>query len=160
MAKVKSNRVAVYVFRMMPAGPQFLQLHRAGGSGDYAGTWQTVYGGIKSHETAIAAALRELKEETRLTPQNFYQVEYLESFYHRARDRVTVLPVFAAQVAPNAKVILNAEHDDFRWVHGPDIATHFVWRVQRAAIAIIQEDILGSSPAKALLTIDWEAGEM
>ncbi len=159
MSKVKSNRVAVYVFRITPGGPQFLQLLRAAGSGDYAGTWQTVYGGIKSGETAVAAALRELKEETRLTPKKFYQVEYLESFYHRARDRVTILPVFAAQVTPNAKVILDAEHDDFRWVNLSNVATHFVWRTQRAAIAIIQEDILGSSAAKELLTIAWKAGK-
>ncbi len=157
MPKVKSNRVAVYVFRVSLTGPQFLQLHRAVGSGDYAGTWQTVYGGIKSGETAIAAALRELKEETQLTPKQFFQVEYLESFYHRARDRVTILPVFAAQIAANAKVIIDAEHDDFRWVAMNDVATHFVWRVQRQAIAIIEQDILGTAPAKGLLTLDVTA---
>ena len=153
MPKVKSNRVAVYAFRRLPDGTQFLQLHRAAGSGDYAGTWQTVYGGIKSGETAINAALRELQEETQLVPTNFFQVEYLESFYHRARDRVTVLPVFAAQIAPRAKVILDAEHDDYRWVDLADVGAHFVWRVQRQAIAIIEQDILGTSPAKELLTI-------
>ncbi len=153
MPKVKSNRVAVYVFRHLAGGTQFLQLHRAAGSGDYAGTWQTVYGGIKSGETAINAALRELQEETQLVPTNFFQVEYLESFYHRARDRVTVLPVFAAQIAPRAKVILDAEHDDYRWVDLADVGAHFVWRVQRQAVAIIEQDILGTSPAKELLTI-------
>ncbi len=153
MPKVKSNRVAVYVFRHLAGGTQFLQLHRAAGSGDYDGTWQTVYGGIKSGETAINAALRELQEETQLVPTNFFQVEYLESFYHRARDRVTVLPVFAAQIAPRAKVILDAEHDDYRWVDLADVGAHFVWRVQRQAIAIIEQDILGTSPAKELLTI-------
>ena len=153
MPKVKCNRVAVYVFRCLPDGTQFLQLHRAAGSGDYAGTWQTGYGGIKSGETAINAALRELQEETQLVPTNFFQVEYLESFYHRARDRVTVLPVFAAQIAPQAKVIIDAEHDDYRWVDLADVGAHFVWRVQRQAIAIIEQDILGTSPAKELLTI-------
>ncbi len=157
MPKVKSNRVAVYVFRRLPGGPQFLQLHRAVGSGDYAGTWQTVYGGIKSNETAIAAALRELKEETQLVSTRFFQVEYLESFYHRARDRVTVLPVFAAEIAANTKVILDEEHDNYRWVDLSDVNTHFVWRVQRQAIAIIQQDILGTSPAKDLLTIKLNA---
>ena len=157
MPKVRSNRVAVYVFRLMAGGAQFLQLHRAAGSGDYAGTWQTVYGGIKSGETAINAALRELKEETQLVPTKFFQVEYLENFYHRSRDRVTVLPVFAARIAPHAKVIIDAEHDDYRWVDLPDVAEHFVWRVQRQAIAIIEQDILGTSPAKELLTVKINA---
>ncbi|MGC9260855.1 MAG: NUDIX hydrolase [Phycisphaerae bacterium] len=153
MPKVKSNRVAVYVFRTLPGGTQFLQLRRAVGSGDYAGTWQTVYGRIKSGETAIAAARRELKEETGLTPKEFFQVEYLESFYHRAKDRVSILPVFAARVVPNATVMINEEHDDFRWVYLKDVATHFVWRVQRQAIAIIEQDILGAAPAKELLIL-------
>ena len=157
MPKVKSNRVAVYVFRHFSGGTQFLHLHRAAESGDYAGTWQTVYGGIKSGETAINAALRELKEETQLVPTKFFQVEYLESFYHRSRDRVTVLPVFAARIAPHAKVIIDAEHDDYRWVDLPDVADHFVWRVQRQAIAIIEQDILGTSPAKELLTVKINA---
>ena len=153
MPKIKSNRVAVYVFRLLPAGTQYLQLRRAVDSGDYAGTWQTVYGRIKSGETAVTAARRELLEETGLVPKELFQVEYLESFYHRARDRVTVLPVFAAQVATNAEVLIDEEHDDYRWVDLADAPTHFVWRVQRQAIAIIEQDILGTSPAKDLLTI-------
>ncbi len=153
MPKIKSNRVAVYVFRLLPAGTQYLQLRRAVDSGDYAGTWQTVYGRIKSGETAVAAARRELLEETGLMPKELFQVEYLESFYHRVKDRVIILPVFAAQVASNARVMINEEHDDFRWVNRRDVATHFVWRVQRQAIAIIEEDILGGAPAKALLTL-------
>ncbi len=154
MPKVKSTRVAVYIYRITGHGPQFLQLRRAVDSGEYAGTWQTVYGGIKSHETAVGAALRELKEETGLKPKSFYQVEYLESFYHAARDRVAILPVFAAQVSPTAKVVVDKEHDAVRWVDMKDVATHFVWRAQREAIAIIKQDILGYSPSRDILTID------
>ncbi|HTV48469.1 MAG TPA: NUDIX domain-containing protein [Phycisphaerae bacterium] len=153
MPKVKANRVAVYVYRNGDNGIEFLQLHRSPGSGDYAGSWQTIYGGIKSKETAIEAAIREVKEETGLVPKEFYQVEYLESFYHRSRDRVTVLPVFAALMARNAKITLDAEHDAFRWVTAAEVSTHFVWRVQREAIDIIQRDIIGDSQAKKLLRI-------
>ncbi len=156
MAKVKANRIAVYVYRSGPAGVEFLQLRRAAGSGDYAGTWQTVYGGIKSGETAIAAARRELQEETGLTPRRMHQVEYLEGFYHRARDHVTFLPVFAVGVGRSAKITLDAEHDDHRWVPLADVGTHFVWRVQRRAIAIIVEDIIQGSPARDLLRIKAE----
>jgi dATP pyrophosphohydrolase len=144
MPKIKSNRIAVYVYRKTPAGPEFLQLLRAPGQGDYGGIWSIVYGGIKSGETAVEAALRELREETGLKPTAFHQVEFLEMFYHRGRDRVNVLPVFAAAAPRNHKVVLNDEHSDFRWVPSADVEKSFLWRVQRQAIAIITEDIVSA----------------
>lgn len=155
MPKIKSNRIAVYVYRKTPIGPEFLQLHRAEGHGEYAGIWGIVYGGIKSGETAIEAALRELHEETGLKPSAFHQVEFLESFYHRGKDRISMLPVFAAAAPRPFRVVLNAEHDAFRWVPLSAVAQSFVWRVQRQAIGIINEDIIsGQSPAVELLKID------
>ena len=151
MARVKANRIAVYVYRLTQSGPDFLQLHRSASSGDYAGSWQTVYGGIKKGETAIAAAQRELIEETGLAPRFMHQVEYLEGFYHQTKDRVTLLPVFAVMADLNAKVKLNSEHDAHRWVPLHQVGELFVWRVQRQAIEIIARDILGGSPGKDLL---------
>ena len=154
MPKIKSNRIAVHVYRKTPVGPEFLQLLRAEGHGEYAGIWGIVYGGIKSGETAVEAALRELHEETGLKPTAFHQVEFLEMFYHRGRDRVNVLPVFAAAVPRQAKVRLNDEHTDFRWVPLSDVEKSFLWRVQRQAVDIIHHDIIsGRSPAVDLLRI-------
>ena len=153
MSKVKANRVAVYVFRTGTAGVEFLQLHRAVDTGDYAGTWQVVYGGIKRRETAVEAALRELKEETGLAPAAMHQVEYLEGFYHRRRDRVTLMPVFAVRVNRSAKIKLDREHDQYRWVSPRQMNTHFVWREQRQAVQIIVDDIVGDSPARELLRV-------
>ena len=153
MAKLKANRIAVYVFRLGKTEPEFLQLYRSATSGEYAGSWQVVYGGIKNGETAIAAAQRELTEETGLVPEKMHQVEYLEGFYHRAKDRVTLLPVFAVQVSQKAKIKLDDEHDSYRWIPLSKVGESFVWRVQRTAIEIIVEDILGGSPGREMLRI-------
>ncbi len=159
MAKVKANKVAVYVFRKTAGGGvEYLQLHRAAKAGDYAQTWQVVYGGIEKGETAPDAALRELQEETGLVPLEFFQVQYMETFYSRSKDRVVLMPVFAVQVHKTARPILNVEHDDFRWVPIAAIADNFIWRSQREAIAIIQADILTGSPAADLLRIDLKEG--
>ena len=151
MAKVKANRIAVYVFRTAAGGVEFLQLRR--GAGDYAGTWQTVYVGIENGETAVEAAQRELKEETGFTAVTLHQVEYLEGFYDRRRDRVSLLPVFAARVNRGARPTLDAEHNAYRWVPLDQVQRQFLWRVQRQAIQIIVEDIIGVSPARSLLRI-------
>lgn len=150
MAKVKARGIAVYVYRRARKQVEFLQLHRARHVGEYARSWQTVYGGIKKKESAVDAAVRELAEETGLVPQELFQVEYLESFYFRPHDYVMVMPVFAAQVSAAATVTINEEHDAFRWVRRDQLADHFVWRTQREALKIICEDILAPAPARAL----------
>ena len=154
MAKVKANKVAVYVFRQTAQGAEFLQLHRAVRAGDYAQTWQVVYGGIEKGESAADAALRELREETGLVPLEFFQVQYVETFYSHSKDRVVLMPVFAVRVHKNARPVLNVEHDDFRWIPLAAVSGSFIWRSQREAIAIIQADILSDSPAADLLRID------
>ena len=154
MAKVKANKVAVYVFRQTAGGAEFLQLRRAAKTADYARTWQVVYGGIVKGEAAAEAALRELREETGLEPLEFFQVQYVETFYSRRKDRVVLMPVFAVRVDKTARPVLNAEHDDFRWIPLAAVSDSFIWRSQREAIAIIQTDILSGSPAAALLRID------
>lgn len=158
MAKVKANKVAVYVFRQTAQGAEFLQLHRAANAADYSQTWQVIYGGIEKGESAVDAALRELREETGLIPLDFFQVQYVESFYSRGKDRMVLMPVFAARVGKSVRPILNAEHDAFRWIPLAAVNDSFVWRSQREAIAIIQADILAGSPAADLLRIDARPG--
>ena len=42
-----------------------------------------VSGGIEQGETATAAALREIREETGLSPSTFYLADAVETFYMR-----------------------------------------------------------------------------
>ena len=108
MADVRADAVAVYVYRRMP-GVEFLQVRRSAATGEYQGSWQTVYGGVHAGETAMAAAVRELKEETGLVPVAMWQVEYLETFYFMVKDYVLLMPVFAVEVGREAAVVLNGK---------------------------------------------------
>lgn len=143
MPDIRADGVAVYVYRRTPL-LEFLQIRRSAKTGEYQGSWQTVYGGVEPGETAVQAALRELHEETALTPISMWQVEYLESFYFMPHDYVLVMPVFAVEVARDAQVHLNEEHDDARWVPEARIDNAFMWRTQREALKYLLEALRAS----------------
>ena len=158
MPDIRADGVAVYAYRRAPGRIEFLQIRRA--SGEYAQTWQAVYGGVerlrdgKWAETAVQAALRELREETGLVPVRMFQVEYVEQFYFRPKDYVCVMPVFAAEVAVDAVVKLNDEHDSQRWVPEQQVETMFMWRSQREALREIIRTLQQGSAGLGYLTID------
>ena len=152
MPEVRADAIAVYVYRRTPL-LEFLQVRRSAVAGEYEGSWQTIYGGIHPGETATQAALRELKEETGLTPIRMWQVEYLETFYFRPKDYVVMMPVFAVEVPREAQVTLNEEHDNVRWVQEAVVDNFFMWRSQREALHILLEALRDSSPAREFLSV-------
>jgi dATP pyrophosphohydrolase len=152
MADIRADGVAVYVFRRTPLF-EFLQIRRSAKTGEYQGSWQTVYGGIEKGETAVEAALRELREETGLKPINMWQVEYLESFYFMVHDYVTVMPVFGVEVARDAALLLNDEHDAHRWVTEAQIDGSFMWRTQRDALKVLLDELHSPGAANHFLRV-------
>jgi dATP pyrophosphohydrolase len=151
---VRHDMVTVFIARPSADGSshEFLQLRRV--ANDYMGrTWQTVRGVTEAGETAIAAALRELREETGLVPREFYGLSSIDSFYTARFDTIWHCAVFFALIPRNCVITLNEEHDDHRWVALRDVNTSFMWRRERELIAEIATEILGPSLAKAHLLI-------
>jgi dihydroneopterin triphosphate diphosphatase len=155
MPDIRADGVAVYVYRRTPL-LEFLQIRRSAKTGEYQGSWQTVYGGVEAGETAVQAALRELREETSLKPIVMWQVEYLESFYFMPHDYVLVMPVFAVEVPRDAVLRLNEEHDDFRWITEPQIESCFMWRTQREALRYLLDELHRPSGAIQFLMVSPE----
>ena len=97
-----------------------------------------MHGTIESGETPVQASLRELHEETGLTPQKLYNLSRTEAFYQHRTDELALIPVFVAFVAPDAPVRLSDEHDRSEWLRLPDAARRFAWPRERRAL----DDIL------------------
>jgi dihydroneopterin triphosphate diphosphatase len=149
-------RFYVSCFVVRPAGNshEFLQIRRA--KGKYmAETWQLVCGGIEPHETAWQAALRELQEETTLTPVEFYQLDVINTFYLAKTDSIMHSPMFCAIVAADAKVQLNHEHTEFRWLPREAMESSIMWPGERTAMAELCREILADGPAKPHLQIEF-----
>jgi dATP pyrophosphohydrolase len=130
--------VDVYVLRF-PGGrprraPDVLLLRRAAG-GRSPGSWETVHGHIMDGEEPVAAALRELREETGLSPERLYNLSRVESFYLHARGVVALIPAFCAVVPPDAAVAISAEHDRSEWLDPDEAAVRFAWPREARALA-------------------------
>jgi dATP pyrophosphohydrolase len=135
---------------------EFLQVLRV--RGKYMGeTWQLVTGGIDDCETAWQAALRELSEETGLVPNEFYQVDVLNTFYLAKTDTISMSPMFCAIVEAGAQVKLNHEHTDFRWVPRAEMESRIMWPGERNAFRELCAEILDNGPAKPYLKIEIPA---
>lgn len=137
--------IDVYPYRTLEGANEFLILKRAPKK-LYAGQWRMIGGKIKTGETAWKAALRELQEETSIKPECFWAIPSVNTFYHSKKDRIEQIPAFAARLPIDAKIKLNEEHTEFRWIQSSDAESLIQWpeqlRLMRLADTILNDQIL------------------
>ena len=95
--------------------------------------------GSIENEDAHQTALREINEETGLTPIQFWVVPNINSFYSPERDVIVMIPVFAVLVNGKQKVIISDEHSEFKWVKKEEAIKLLAWPGQRQSVEIIYE---------------------
>ncbi|WP_089269031.1 NUDIX hydrolase [Puniceibacterium sediminis] len=115
------------------------------------GEWCQVVGSIEEGETAWQAALRELDEETGLKPDALYSGDTCEQFYEADRDAITIAPVFVAFIDSSAKVSLNHEHSEYRWVSFGEAIELVAFGGQRRVLRWIEDEFVKRPPSKHLL---------
>lgn len=143
--RVRTDQITVYVLRPTSDGTahEILQIQRAPGR-YLAGAWSFPGGGIEEGETAVEAALRELREETGLVPRSFSYLSYVETFYIPSYDAVWHRPSFCALIGREDAVILNEEHTAYRFIGRREIRRCVLWPGERRALAeIFREHLPG-----------------
>lgn len=139
-----SNLIEAHIFREINGQIEFLLLKRS--PVQYMpNIWQMVSGKIKTGEKAFECALREIKEETGLTPDHLWVVPNVNSFYTAENDSITLLSVFAAEVMPNEKVSISNEHTEFGWFTSDEAKKKLAWAGQHRSVDIIVDYFLNKN---------------
>ena len=116
-------------------------------------TWHPVSGGIEPGETATAAAVRELFEESGLRPERLWNVNTVNAFYVAQYDRVFFTIAFVAEVTSDVPVTLSVEHTAARWVAADALPTELFWPGQQQHAHEILTHILAPSRIEPHLRI-------
>lgn len=155
MPAIVSRVVEVVVFRVEETGARVLLLRRASGERVHPGIWQIITGTIEAGESAVRTALREITEETGLTPEKFWAVPFVNQFYDPGKDEVHLIPFFAARVPPEADAWLSPEHSESRWLSFPEAGRMLIWPGQRDGLEIVRREIVegGEASMRTLVRI-------
>lgn len=153
--KINSNLIEAHIFRIINDEIEFLLLKRSPDQ-YYPNLWQMVSGKIKENETAYNAALREIKEETDLTPEKFWVIPTVNSFYSPDKDYICLLPVFAAKVNYNCEIKISNEHTEYKWVKPEETKQLLAWDGQRKSVDVIVDYVLNRNSLLNFIEINSE----
>lgn len=154
MASIECTIIELCVFKRTKRGPRYLILKRASAEKLYPDIWQIVTGKIKSKEKAANAGLRELREETGLTPKRFWVVPIVSSFFDPVGDTIQLCPLFAAEVVETAVPKLSSEHQSYVWADRSRAQKLLVWPGHRNAVQTVHNYIVANQQAGRLTELE------
>lgn len=145
---IKSFSVAAYLCRIEDGNARFLIMKRR--TSYLLDTWQMVSGKLEKGEKAWEAALREIREETGLTPDRFYSAEEMELFYEVGQNCINLVPVFVGFIDSDQPVRLSSEHGEYKWVSPDESVGLMSFEHQTRTMRKIEDKFVKQKPLEFL----------
>ena len=142
-----------HVFRLVDNEPIYLLLKRSPEE-IYPGIWQCVTGKIEAGEKPHETALRELKEETGLTPLSMLTVDQVNHFFEAEQNRMNLIPIFGVEVESDM-VTLSLEHTEYKWSHANEGVDLLLWNQQKQGLKTFHQMITEKSKKLSLSKISF-----
>ena len=142
-----------HIFRLVDNEPIYLLLKRSPGQ-VYPGIWQCVTGKIEAGEKPHETALRELKEETGLTPLFIWTVDQVNHFFEAEQIRMNLIPIFGVEVE-SEMVTLSPEHTEYKWCHVNEGVDLLLWNQQKQGLKTFHQMITEKSKKLSLSKISF-----
>jgi 8-oxo-dGTP pyrophosphatase MutT (NUDIX family) len=141
MPTIISDAVDAYVIRRLNARLQFLLVQRRADA-SFGGSWQAIHARVGAEESALTAAERALVETTGLDVTATYSADYVNQIFDHSRDAIVLVPVFAFEVEPHARITLGADFLAYEWCERDEAAARLLWAGQRWSVRHI-DDVIG-----------------
>ena len=142
-----------HVFRLVDNEPIYLLLKRSSEQ-MYPGIWQCVTGKIEAGEKPHETALRELKEETGLTPLTIWTVDQVNHSFEAKQNRMNLIPIFGVEVESEI-VILSTEHTEYKWCKIDEGVDLLLWNQQKQGLKTFHKMITEESKKLPLSKISF-----
>jgi dATP pyrophosphohydrolase len=108
----------------------------------YAHQWRMIGGKVDPEETYYESALRELKEETGLSPDLFWTIPSMNQFYDHESDSILQIPAFGAKINKESAVTLNHEHLSWKWISLNKLDTYIQWPEQKRLMRLLADIVI------------------
>ena len=153
MTEIVVRMMDCYVFRLVNNEPIYLLLKRSPEQ-MYPRIWQCVTGKIEAGEKPHETALRELKEETGLTPLNMWTVDRVNHFFEAEQNCMNLIPIFGVEVE-SEMVTLSPEHTEYKWCHVNQGVDLLLWNQQKQGLKTFHKMITEESIKMSLSKISF-----
>jgi 8-oxo-dGTP pyrophosphatase MutT (NUDIX family) len=152
MPRLAPGKIEVYLFRRRGGRVEFLALRRSRDR-TLAGVWQPVTGSIRRGERPLAAARREVREETGLAPRRWWRLESPTLYFDALDGELHAVLLLAAEIGARDTVRLSREHDGHRFLGAAAAGRSFLWDSQRLGLAAVRSQVLRGGPRSRALEI-------
>jgi tRNA nucleotidyltransferase (CCA-adding enzyme) len=110
--------------------------------------WEFTKGGIEKNETPMQCAIREIKEETNLTPKIIQMHNYSGKYNYDLKSKKDRKPyigqsfiLFSAQIKGKKIKLDSIEHEDYKWENFKEALEMLTWVNQKNSLKIVNKSI-------------------